>query len=63
MSSGKDTRSSDSTLKWGVSAKPLPRDSKQQIRTGVGAQPSATPTRPPRGGSALPPAPEKSTKR
>jgi hypothetical protein len=45
----------NNSLHWGV--KPLPKGEREGVRTGVGARTAAMPTRPPSGGSAVPPPP------
>ena len=40
-------------IEWGV--RPLPKEEREKIRSGVGTTPKATPTKPPSGGSAVPP--------
>jgi len=54
MSEG-DRRERDAGLKWGVSARPLRQDEIGRGRTEASTRSSSTPTRPPRGGSAVPP--------
>lgn len=53
---GDERQDRNTLLKWGV--RPLPKNEREGTREGVDAAPRpAAPTRPPAGGSAVPPAP------